>query len=30
MLQQMTIGKRLFAAFTIALGFVIVVAVTGQ
>jgi methyl-accepting chemotaxis protein len=30
MLQQMTIGKRLFAAFTIALGFVIVVAATGQ
>jgi methyl-accepting chemotaxis protein len=26
----MTIGKRLFAAFTIALGFVIVVAATGQ
>ncbi len=30
MLQQMTIGKRLFAAFSIALGFVIVVAATGQ
>jgi methyl-accepting chemotaxis protein len=30
MLQHMTIGKRLFAAFSIALGFVVVVAVTGQ